>query len=473
MSESTTTDFSQLDGWEKRNSSWKTKLSYASGAFAIEMVSNAFGGLYFLFYETELHLGYTFLIAANVLFAIWNAVNDPLLGWISEKKRPFWKRWGKRGFWLAISIPPMYLSYALLFNIPKVLWTNDWLMFIWLFFMLCMADTFYSLFYVHWMGTFPEKFQNDKAKRSANVFRLYLAIGGVVLGNIIPLLLYDFDEPDSYGQMAWIVCGIGALAGVGVIYGTRQSPRRKAMELELEAKQDPFWSHMKMGLKTRSYVAYLCFYFGSKIWDLFFMGTLPYYTKYVLGRDPDDMIPLLILFIVGQMLAVPLWTWISKKKGFRTTMILAGFTQALTTLPIAFTTDFTLLMVVVCIAGFGNGAMWTMLAPVFSEALDELSLKTGKRDSGVFIGINTFFGRFIIIVFTFATTLIHIATGFDKTAPQGTDTQPNSALRGIIALLVIVPVVGLAIAISMFAWLYDIKGEKKIHIEAQKIERSL
>ncbi|TFH31331.1 MAG: MFS transporter, partial [Promethearchaeota archaeon] len=446
MSTKTTTDFSQLNGWEKRNSSWKTKLSYASGAFAIEMVSNAFGGLYFLFYETELHLGPAFLVAANILFAIWNAVNDPLLGWISEKKRPFWKKWGKRGLWLAISIPPMFLAYALVFNVPKVLWTNDWLMFIWLFFMLCMADTFYSIFYVHWMSTFPEKFRNDKTKRSANSFRLYLAIGGVILGNIIPLLLYDFDSPESYGNMAWVVCGIGALSGVAVIYGTRQSPRRKAMEMELEAKQDPFWGHLKLGLKTRSYVAYLCFYLGSKIWDLFVMGTLPYYTKYVLGLDPDDMIPLLVLFIVGQLIAVPVWTWVSKKKGFRMTMILAGFTQTLCTLPIIFTTDLTLLIIFMFIAGFGNGAMWTMLAPVFSEALDELSLKTGKRDSGVFVGINTFFGRFIIIAFTLVTTWVHVATNFDNKALQGTDTQPASALTGIKILLVLVPVVGLAIA---------------------------
>jgi GPH family glycoside/pentoside/hexuronide:cation symporter len=460
--------------------------SYAFGSFAVELVGNSFGALYFFFYETELLLGPAFLLAANVLFAIWNAVNDPLIGFISEKKRPFWKKWGKRGFWTAFMIPFIYLSYIAVFNPPgfilkpicytelcNVPWFFDYIMFLWLFVMLCLADTFYSIFYVHWFAQFPEKFQDDKTKRKANVWRLYLAILAVLVGNLLPPLLYTYDDIRSYGFMALIVGAIALIPSVGVIYGTRQSPRRKAIEWhEGELKQESFWKYFKLGLGTKSYVAYLCFYIGNKLWDQFVIGTVPYWNKYILVRPSGDSTLLLALFIVGQLVSVPVWTIISKKLGFRKTMIYAGFGQAIMTAPFIFITSYNVSIPFFFIAGFGNGGMWTMLAPVFSEVLDELSIKTGKRDAGVFVGINVFFGRLMIIAFTGITLLIHVLTDFNGNLPFGQLQNPAAAF-GIRSLLAIVPSIGLAIFIGLFALIYDIKGDKKLMIEQKKAELGL
>ena len=72
---------------------------------------------------------------------------------------------------------------------------------------------------------------------------------------------------DSWHLM---IGAIALLSSVGVIYGTRQSPRRKAIEWqEGEQKQESFWKYFKAGFSNQSYVAYLCFYIGNKIWDQF------------------------------------------------------------------------------------------------------------------------------------------------------------------------------------------------------------
>lgn len=464
-----------LDDWKVRNSSWLSMMSYAFGAFAIEMVGNSYGSLYFFFYETELLIAGGFLVAAQVLFAIWNAVNDPLIGFITEKQRPYWKRWGKRGLWLATSIIPMYVAYALVFNPPQFIHDSNWGLFIWLFIMLALADTFYSIFYVHWMGQFPEKYPTDKLKRKGNVWRLYLAILAVVVGNLVPPEIYHYGDIGSFGRMAIIIGILGCFGGVMAIYGTRQSPRRIALDIASDNTEEKstFMQYMKLGLSTKSYVAYLCFYFGNKIWDLFVIGTVPYYNKYILGRPAGDSTLLLALFIVGQLISVPFWTIVSKKIGFRKGMIISGFTQAITTIPFLFVRNYTLAIPFFVIAGFGNGGMWTHLAPVFSETLDELSIKTRKRDSGVFVGINTFFGRFTIILFTVFTVIVHNLTGFDAEADMGTTTQTPEAKNGIQFLLAGIPVIGLTIAIGLFAWLYDIKGDKKKWIEQQKLELGL
>ncbi|GAF70319.1 unnamed protein product, partial [marine sediment metagenome] len=108
----------------------------------------------------------------------------------------------------------------------------------------------------------------------------------------------------------------------------------------------------------------------------------------------------------------------------------------------------------------------------FSEVLDELMTKTGRRDSGIFVGINTFFGRFSIILFSGITAIIHFTTGYVAGGlPDG--TQPPSAQLGIRILISVIPVIGLTIAIILFAYFYDIKGDKKIMIEQKKIELGL
>jgi GPH family glycoside/pentoside/hexuronide:cation symporter len=339
--------------------------------------------------------------------------------------------------------------------------------------MLCLADLFYSLFYVHWFAQFPEKFRTDDDKRKANVWRLYLAIGAVLVGALLPPLLYEYDNIRSYAMMALVIGAIALIPSAGVLYGTRQSPRRKMMEWhEDKIESSPFWKYFKIGMGTKSYVAYLCFYIGNKIWDQFVLGTVPYWNKYILVRPAGDSTILLALFIVGQLVAVPIWTIISKKIGFRKTMIFAGFGQALLTAPFIFITDYYVSMPFFFIAGFGNGGMWTMLAPVFAEVLDELSLKTKKRDAGVFVGINVFFGRLMIIVFTGVTLLVQTVTNFNAELPFG-QLQNPAASFGIRSLLSLIPSVGLALFIVLFALLYDIKGEKKQWIEKMKAETGL
>lgn len=97
----------KLDNWKEWHESHKSMASFGVGSFLIELIQNAFAGLYFFFYETELLLPGVFLLLANVLFAIWNAVNDPLLGYLMEKPRKFWNIWGKHFPFLAFTVFPL------------------------------------------------------------------------------------------------------------------------------------------------------------------------------------------------------------------------------------------------------------------------------------------------------------------------------------------------------------------------------
>lgn len=117
--------------------------------------------------------------------------------------------------------------------------------------------------------------------------------------------------------------------------------------------------------------------------------------------------------------------------------------------------------------------MWAMLSPILAEALDSLSIQTGRRDSSPYVGIYAFFGRLSIILFTFLMVFIHDITGFDADAPIGQGVQTPLADFGILITIGIIPVLGTAIFTILFALTYDIKGEKKEWLERQLEEKDL
>lgn len=69
-------------------------ISYNFGQFASDF-QGAFTGLYFFFYETEVFLGIWFITLANIIFAIWNAIDDPLLAYVTDRPTRFTKKMGK------------------------------------------------------------------------------------------------------------------------------------------------------------------------------------------------------------------------------------------------------------------------------------------------------------------------------------------------------------------------------------------
>jgi GPH family glycoside/pentoside/hexuronide:cation symporter len=340
--------------------------------------------------------------------------------------------------------------------------------------MLLLADTFYSAFFIQWQGMFSEKYRNDEARRKGNVYKLILAISSVIIGTLVPPMIYEYENVQSYASMAAVIFVIGTIAAVFVMYGGREDPARRAQQVkEGEVQQAPFLNTFKEGIKNKAFLGYVFLYFGNKIWDLFVLGNANYFAKWILGVPASDLTIIYACIILGIFSAVPIFTYIAKRVGFYKTAVIGGLTESVLTLPILFIRDPVTGYIFFFIIGLGNGAMWAMLSPILAEALDSLSIQTGRRDSSPYVGIYAFFGRLAIILFTFLMVFVHDITGFNAKAPIGQGVQTPLADFGILITIGIIPVLGTAIFTILFAITYDIKGEKKEWLEAQLEEKDL
>lgn len=146
--------------------------------------------------------------------------------------------------------------------------------------MLALADTFYSMFSISWKAMFPEKFRTDDARRKANVYKLVFGILSIIVGFLVPPQIYEFDNIESYALMGLVMAIIGCVTGLIVIPGVREDPARKALEVSQgRVKQTPFSESLKIAIKNKAFLAYLILFFSSKTWDIFVLGSTPYYAK--------------------------------------------------------------------------------------------------------------------------------------------------------------------------------------------------
>lgn len=199
----------EKDELEVMHSKWNMA-SYRPSGFINEFFAMAFSTYCFFYYETEIGLNVLLVGLGFVIYAIWNAIDDPFLAFLTDRPFSFTKKWGRRFPWIIIGGIPWIISYILIFTPPNVdPQAGSWILFTWLVFSTCLFDTFASIFFINVAALFPDKFRSVKERRIATGIDVVIGVFGTIFGAIIPPLLITFGDLQSYiiqGGAIAIIC---------------------------------------------------------------------------------------------------------------------------------------------------------------------------------------------------------------------------------------------------------------------------
>ncbi|TFG06703.1 MAG: MFS transporter [Promethearchaeota archaeon] len=441
-----------------------SKANMASYGFAkalnefIDMAFTAFG---FYFYESEIGLNVWLVGLGYIIFAIYNAINDPLVGYLTDRPFNFTKKWGRRFPWVIIGGLIWILSYILIFIPPDVNPDSGALIiFAWLIFATCFFDTFASIFFVNFSALFPDKFRSVEERRTANAIATPIGILGIVAGGVVPPLFVEFGQINTYVIQAGIMLIIGVIILMLSIPGCREDQvtiDRYLSSYGVKAERESFFKSLKRALKQKNFVIFIISYTLYRSLVICAQSSIPYVIRFVLKMEASSMTLIMAGFLIGAILSVPLWmTLAHKTNNNKKVMLIAGFFLAFISIPLSFITDYYTMFFVLIVWGVALGGFWVMIAPVLADVIDEHVVLCEKREEGIYMGFQQFFGRLGILAQAITFIIIHSLTGF----VEGAASQSPEAVLGIQLHFGIIPFIFMFIGMLIFAKWYDITPEK-------------
>ena len=439
----------------------KNMASYGFGKIIWELLTMAFGAYVFFYYETELGLDVWLIAFGYIIYAIWNAVNDPLVGYLVERPFKFTKKWGRRFPWVIIGGIPWIFCYLLLFNPPDVdPKEGAWILFAWLVITTCLYDTFASIYNVNFYMIFPDKFRTDSERRDAAGISTLVGTFGIVLGAVVPPMFIVFGDRSTYSMQAGVVVIICLIALGLAIPGAREDQVRIDCYLEKceeGYEKDPFFKTFKSCLKQKNFMAYIIAFVFYVAMTTMMVSSITYLVRFILKREAGAVTLIMVGFLIGSFCSIPIWMKIAHKtNNDRKTIIIAAFFMAFALIPMIFLEDYFLIIISVAVWGVGLGGFYAMQGPVFANAIDEAIINTGKKEEGIYGGIQAFMNRFSFVVLAISFAVVHTLTGF----VEGADTQSDLAIWGIRIHMAVLPMIFMFIGAFILLRYYDLTPEK-------------
>ena len=458
---------------ESKDISLKVFVSVGFGQMLIEFLLAVFGTRIFDYYENEVGLATGIIALAFIIYAVYNMFNDPFMGYLADKPRKFWKKYGKRYLWIVFGGFFWAVSFILLFAVPDVDPNSDVLfIFFWLLITICIYDTLFSIYDVNYNGLLPDKFRTDEHRVKLASCAVAFGVIGTVLGAVLPPMLITYGDRASFFMMSIIVSIIGIVILLLLIPGVKEDQYMidRAFRVDAQKEQISFFKMMRIALKQKSFVAYLCIFTFYQATVLLMVGSIPYVVRFILKEEAIVESYIMLGYIFTGLISIPFWSKLAQKKGdFKKSFILGGVLMVIFIIPLIFVNTVLLVIIAVAILGIGSIGFWVMMLPVISDVVDEAAVINGTRQEGFYMGVRTFFGRIAIIIQALTFALIHILTGFEP----GSATQSATAVFGLRLQVSVVPMILMVIGILLFWRLYDITPEKKMQIKAKLKELDL
>lgn len=164
--------------------SMKHKIGYACGDLGGCMTFALMGSIVTRYYMNVLQVNTVVLATMLLVWNVWDAVNDPLMGALMDKV--FAKHHGQGGKfrpWLLRSAPCVAITFIIFFTVPT--YFKGVTMLVVLFFCKILYEGFYTMFNIP-MGSMLSAMADTDGERAA----LSSARGfGSMIGNIIPMII--------------------------------------------------------------------------------------------------------------------------------------------------------------------------------------------------------------------------------------------------------------------------------------------
>jgi GPH family glycoside/pentoside/hexuronide:cation symporter len=458
----------------------KTKILYGSGDFGFSLTDTVIGVLYAIFLTDVIGIPARYAAMVFLVGRVWDFVNDPLIGYISDRTRT---RWGRRRPFLLFGFIPFAFAYSLLwinytkleffgrvqgtvqnmisggsgdaFGITAVLFFAS---------AYIIYETLATFVYMPYFALTPELSLDYDERTDLTTYRMFFSILASLVGFVVPFLIIDEVNPDSAPTILLIGITFGVASALPLMitfFGTRE---RKEF---IQQDQPDLRKSIQAAFSNRTFVFTMFIFLFSWAAVNLVQSMLLYFVKYRLGMEAQFDLIAGTVFVTA-MLTLPIWEWVPRKLDKRKAYIYGMIYLSTVLIFLAFidpASSMTVILIICFLAGIGVSAVHVLPWAMIPDAVEVDELETGTRHEGMFYSLITLLRKIATAIALPSMLWILDGSGFVANAP----VQTPAATRAIIGLTG--PGPGLFIFLGvLFAIFYPLTRDEHTKIR-QKLEQ--
>jgi GPH family glycoside/pentoside/hexuronide:cation symporter len=463
-----------MPGAPTRLSFW-TRLVYGSGDWGMASYNTLRQIFYAIFLTDVVGLDARLASVAALIGVVWDAINDPLVGTLSDNMRT---RWGRRRPFLLLFAIPYALVFLLLWWAPP--WQSQVALMLHVTLAYMISDTVQTLVIVPYLSLTPEITPDYDERTALTGYRMFFNLLASLATAVAAPMIVDamlragFSAQQSYLAAAALFGGLAALPFLAIFFAIHERADSQAKAAE------------PIGLSriARTLLDNVPFRYATLLnmlnWITFDLVALmlPFFLVYwVAGGDLLAQVNLFgidlaiesavlgLMFIVA-VAALPLWTWLAGRLEKRTAYIIGMSFWAAAQCAILLIQPGQVMLVLglALLAGVGVSTAHVLPDAIFPDVIDWGELRTRRRYEGMYYGAKNFIRKLAGALAIFFALQVLGWSGYQSPPPVATSfAQPGAALQAI--RLMTGPVEALLLlGAALVAWRYPLTRERHNHI---------
>ena len=459
---------------EGRLSIW-TKLVFGSGDWS----SSSFGTLrqifYAIFITDVVGLEPRLASIAALVGITWDALNDPLVGIISDRIKTKWGR--RRPFLLWFSIP-FGLGFVILWWAPPFESQIALAAFVTFAFML--SDTFQTLVIVPLYALTPEITMDYDERTSLTGYRMFFNLfASLIIAVAAPAIVDSILASGATQQQGYLIVGtlFGGLATIPLLLIFFFIRERERGQEEIEHEQGvsliqsirTAWSNIPFRFATGLYML------NWITFDIVALA-LPFFVAYWVssGNLLDKALGLPVesavfaLLLITSVLMLPFWVWMSNRFNKNIAYIIGMSFWAVVQL-LLFTIQpgqITYILALSVLAGISVATAHVLPDALFPDVIEWDELRTRRRQEGIYYGIKNFIRKMTGALAIFIALQVLGWVGYQAPPEGATFFQQSPA--ALLAIRILIGPFGALLLFSavVMAWFYPLTRERHARIRA-------
>jgi GPH family glycoside/pentoside/hexuronide:cation symporter len=452
-----------------------TKLVYGSGDWGMASFGTLRQIFYAIFLTDVVGLDARLASFAALIGVIWDAVNDPLVGILSDRIET---RWGRRRPFLLFFAIPFGASFLLLWWAPP--WESQIALAITVMLAYMISDTMQTLVTVPFFALTPEITPDYDERTSLTGYRMFFnLLASLATAVSAPMVVDAVVKSGSTQQQGYLTVAamFGGLAAVPFLLIFLVVRERYSAAAQAEARVPlretlrTAWSNIPFRFATGLYML------NWITFDLVAL-MLPFFLVYwvaqgdllasvnILGSDIALESVVLGLLLITAVVALPLWTWLSNRFSKRSAYIM-GMSFWATVQLLVMTVQpgqITYILILAMLAGLSVSTAHVLPEAIFPDVIEWDELRTRRRHEGIYYGTKNFVRKLTGALAIFFA--LQMLGWFGYQTPTQGITQFSQSPITLSAIRMLTGPVGALLLFSAIgvAWFYPLSRERHARI---------